>query len=146
VIDNLANPMHRELTVVCVEDNPLVAEALRLKLSRHREFRWTGWADNADALLEKCKGACPSIIILDLDMPGKDPLEAAEELQDICPTSRVVVFTGHVRVELIDRAIDAGVWGYVAKSDGDDALIEAMCKVAEGEFAFSPEVRATYEE
>ena len=134
-----------EVNVLCVDDNPYVAEALRIKLSRTDGFAWKGWAEDADSLLAMSRKSCASLVILDLDMPGKDPFDATEELQSICPNCRVVVFSGHVRKDLIDRAVQAGVWGYVAKSDGEDALIDAMCKVAEGEFALSPEVRATYD-
>jgi DNA-binding NarL/FixJ family response regulator len=137
--------MKNTVNVVCVDDNPLVADALRIKLSRTPEFKWQGWASDADSLLEMSKCACAAIVILDLDMPGKDVFEATEELMSICPESRVVVFTGHVRKELIDKAVKAGAWGYVSKSDGEDALIEAMGKVVDGEFALSPEVRATYD-
>jgi DNA-binding NarL/FixJ family response regulator len=137
--------MKNTVNVVCVDDNPLVADALRIKLSRTPEFRWQGWASDADALLEMSRRSCAAIVILDLDMPGKDAFDATEELMTICPASRVVVFTGHVRKELIDKAVKAGAWGYVAKSDGEDALIEAIEKVVEGEFALSPEVRATYD-
>ena len=138
--------MERETNVFCVDDTPHVADALRIKLSRTTGFKWQGWAADADALLSMSKKCCASIVILDLDMPGRDAFAATEELLAICPDSRVVVFSGHVRKDLIDKAVKAGVWGYVAKSDGEDALVEALCKVVDGEFAFSPEVRATYDQ
>jgi DNA-binding NarL/FixJ family response regulator len=135
----------KNIRVVCAEDNPLVAEALRIKLSRADGFVWEGWAADADALLVMTRRSCPDLVILDLDMPGRDPFLATEELAERYPDCRVVIFSGHVRRDLIERAVNSGVWGYVSKSDGEDALIEAMKKVDAGEFAFSPEVRATYD-
>ncbi len=130
--------------VLCVEDNPHVAEALRLKLSRMSDFEWKGWIPAADSMLETAKATCPALMLLDLDMPGRDPLEAASELARCCPTTRIVVFSGHVRQDLVDRAIEVGAWGYVSKNDGEEALINALRSVCEGEVALSPEVRAVY--
>ncbi len=127
--------------VLCVDDNPHVADALRLKLSRTELFRWTGWLPSADSLVEEAKRTCPALVLLDVDMPGRDPFDAAAELVEVCPETRIVVFSGHVRQELIDKALDAGVWGYVSKNDGEEELLKVLRLVAGGEVGFSPEVR-----
>jgi DNA-binding NarL/FixJ family response regulator len=51
---------------------------------------------------------------------------------------------GHVRKDLVNRAIAAGAWGYVAKGDGERAMLEAIRRVADGEFVMSAEVTACY--
>jgi DNA-binding NarL/FixJ family response regulator len=137
----------QEFTVVCVDDNPQVADAVRVKLLRAGDFKWVGWAADADAMLALFEDgtACPDLIILDLDMPGIDPFEATARLSAMCLSCRVVVFTGHVRKELIERAVEAGAWGYVAKSDGADALVDALRCVMHNEFTLSPEARSTYD-
>lgn len=134
-------------TVVCVDDNPQVAEAIRVKLLRAGDFEWLGWASDAESMFNLLENgeSCPDLVILDLDMPGIDPFEASEKLSNNCQQSRVVVFTGHVRKDLIDRAVEAGAWGYVAKSDGADALVDALRAVMNEEFSLSPEVRSAYD-
>lgn len=133
------------LGILCVDDNPLVADALRTKLSRIDGFTWRGWLSSADGLVERAQQDCPAIVLLDIDMPGKNPFEALEELCERCPTARVVVFSGHVRRELIERAVDAGAWGYVSKNDGENALVEVLRRVAADEFALSREARLVYD-
>lgn len=133
------------VSVLCVDDNAEVAEAIRIKLSRLQGFAWTGWLPKADQLVEYAKQIRPQLILLDVDMPGLDPFAALAELSKHCPESRVLVFSGHVRGDLIERALDTGAWGYVSKNDGEDELLEALNRVAGGDFALSPEVRRVYD-
>lgn len=139
------NANKNNVPVFCVDDNLQVADALRIKLSRVGGFTWKGWASDADSLRSLLHDIVFAIVILDLDMPGRDPLDVTRELQVQYPEIRVVIFSGHVRKELIDEAVMAGAWGYVSKSDGEQALIDALHMVAEGEFAFSPEVWTAFE-
>jgi len=134
--------MEKHIDVLCVDDNEQVAWALRRKLGFTEGFKWKGWLPSADDLINKAKEESPNMVLLDLDMPGKDPLSALSELTDTCPDVRVVVFSGHVSAELINKAIESGAWGYVSKSDGEEALISALRDVAADRFALSAEARA----
>ena len=132
--------------VFCADDNPLVTDALKVQIESAPDFRWVGSAENADELLSEAAAIadhndCPDIVLLDIDMPGRDPFEAIGELQRICPGARVLMYSGLVRREWIERAMEAGAWGYVAKSDGEQALLAAMRAALSDEFALSPEVQ-----
>lgn len=133
------------VTVLSVEDNPEVAEAIGAKLGRVTGFRWIGALPSADELVQRAERDRPGIVLLDIDMPGRNPFDALTELAERCPQTRPVLFTGHVRRELIDRAVDSGAWGYVSKNDGEDDLVATLRKVAAGEFALSPEARRSYD-
>lgn len=133
------------VSVLCVEDNPEVAEALATKLSRISGLSWVGSLPSADALVERVRAEAPGIVLLDVDMPGGDPFEALSEMARVCPDCRAILFTGHVRRELIERALEAGAWGYVSKNDGEEELVAALQKVAGGEFALGPEARRLYD-
>lgn len=130
-----------KISVLCVDDNEDVAHALRIKLRIVGGFDWRGWLPDADDLVSVAREKCPDIVLLDIDMPGANPFERLADLSAVCPDIRVIMFSGHVRRELVDRAVESGAWGYVSKNDGEDALVEAICSVTVGEFALSPEVR-----
>lgn len=132
-------------SVLCVDDTAEVAAALKVKLARVGGFRWCGWLASADGLVERAQRDCPSLVLLDMDMPGRDPFDALAELVERCPGSRVIIFTRHARRELIDRALDAGAWGYLSKNDGEEELVKALRLVAAGEFALGPEPRRLYD-
>lgn len=130
--------------VLCVDDNPAVAEALRVKLSRRGGFLWLGRLGSADALPEMAAKLRPDLILLDMDMPGRDALDSLRECVARCPEVRAIVFTGHVRRELIERAIDSGAWGYVSKNDGEEELLAAIVRVGAGELGMSTEAGVLY--
>lgn len=131
--------------VLCVEDNPHVAEALRVMFGRTARFEWKGWLPSADALLETAQREKPGLVLLDLDMPGADPLEAAERMLGALPEIRVVIFSGHVRADHVERALRAGAWGYASKNDGEIELLRVLGAVWDGHVEFSPEVRTVFE-
>lgn len=139
----MTDPAHA-ITVLCVDDNPDVAEALRVQIGRTPGFVWGGWAASA-AGLGTLPADNPSILLLDIDMPGPDPFEALEVLLMRRPGVRALVFSGHVRPDMIARALEAGAWGYVSKNDGEDELVRCLRAVASGEFAMSPEVRRAHD-
>jgi DNA-binding NarL/FixJ family response regulator len=134
----------QQISVLCVDDNPDVADALRLKLSRMTGFTWVGTLSSADTLIDTVQRLRPSIVLLDLDMPGADPFVAAAEVAQAVPDSRIVVFSGHVRPDLITKALEAGAWGYISKNDGEDELIAHLRQVAAGNISLSSGVRAMY--
>lgn len=136
-------PQSSPLSVLCVDDNVEVAEALRVLLSR-AGFRHVGWLASAEGLIERAERDRPDLILLDVDMPGPDPLAVLPELCRALPEVRVIVLSGHIRRRLVDTAIERGAWGYVSKNDGEGELLDAIRAVAAGEFVLSSEVqRAT---
>lgn len=134
----------KTITVLCVDDNPHVADALRLKVARTPGLAWQGWLPSADQLFDKVVAEQPDVVLLDIDMPGRSPFEALAQIADEARDSRVLVFSGHVRRELVERAIESGAWGYISKNDGDTTLVEAIRRVATGEFVLSPEVQSVF--
>ncbi|MCC6678733.1 MAG: response regulator transcription factor [Phycisphaerales bacterium] len=137
----MTEPVNR-ISVLCVDDNQDVARALRRKLSLVGGFDWRGWLPDAESLLGSVRQHCPAVVLLDIDMPGPDPFGVLAEITAQCPDTRVIVFSGHIRRDLIDRALDSGAWAYVSKNDGDVALVDAIRRVTAGEFVVSPEAQA----
>lgn len=121
-----------------MDDNPLVVDALSLKLGLSGGFEWLEPVSDAGDLSEQVKRQRPDVVMLDLDMPGRDPIEALEDLVSRQPEARVVIFSGHTRPDLIERAVDAGAWGFVSKHAGVETIVDALRRVAAGEFLLGP--------
>lgn len=130
--------------VLCVDDNEFVAESIQRRLSREPGFTWLGQLQSAENLLERCHMDRPDVVILDIDMPGKDPFDALREVSSECPNVRIIMLSGHVRRELIDRAVDSGAWGYLSKSEDTTSIIAAIRGVAEGKFTIGREAETEY--
>ena len=68
--------------------------------------------------------------------------EARAELAREAPESRVIMLSGYVRSDYIDRAVEAGAWGYVSKNEDTQTILSAIHQVAAGGFAMGSEVEA----
>jgi two-component system response regulator DesR len=137
--------LHKPIRVLCVDDNDLVVEAIQIKLSHSRqEFEWLGQLSTADHLVTTAMHERPDVVLLDIDMPGRDPFAALAQLSELFPQVRVIMLTGYVRRDLIDRAVEAGAWGYISKHDGADILIDAIHNVMRGEFVMGPHAEEEY--
>jgi DNA-binding NarL/FixJ family response regulator len=130
------------ISVFCVDDNACVLEALKLQLGRVSDMQWAGSAEHANGLLASVVHDCPQVVLLDLDMPGMDAFDAMVELNDLCPDARVLVYSGLLHRELVDRAIESGAWGYVVKTDSQHDLFEAIRAVASGAMGFSASIKS----
>lgn len=136
------------IRVLCVDDNRLVGEAIERAVRQvGPPLAWAGWAANADRLLETIRETRADVVLLDVDMPGVEPIGRLAEISEMdnATPARVVMLSGHVRPDHINRAIEAGAWGYLSKHQPMDALLQAIRRVHAGEFMLSPEVQAVLE-
>jgi len=118
-----------------VDDNPAVTDALRMTMSRAGGIDCVGSLPTAAGLEDAVELERAAVVVMDLDMPGPEPFAAIQDLRERRPDVRVVVFTGHVREDLVDRAFDAGAWGYVAKDGPLESIVWAIREVAAGRVA-----------
>lgn len=133
-------PAH-PISILCVDDNTELTEALRGTLARLGGFEWLGSLSDTTTLRAMITRLKPNIVLLDVDMPGRSSFDLLSELGPIFPGTRIVFFSGHVRAELIDRALDGGAWGYASKSDTPNAVVQCLRDVAAGNLGFTPESR-----
>lgn len=124
------------ISILCVDDNPAIAEALRCMIENERGMSWVGHLETADRLTPEAQGLEPDVVLLDLDLPGRPAFDALAELVQIVQDVRVIILSGHMSERLIDQALDAGAWGYVNKNEGPGAVIQAIHRVIAGECVF----------
>lgn len=132
------------IRVLCVDDNDFVAEAIERKLRREPGFQWAGWLPDTLDLTDRVKRSGADIVLLDVDIPGRDSFEALAELSAAAPEVRVIMLSGHVRSDFIDRAVEAGAWGYLSKGEENDVILDAIRRVAGGGFALGIEAESVY--
>jgi DNA-binding NarL/FixJ family response regulator len=111
-------------SILIVDDNALVRRLLRSWLEQHSEWKICGEAENGKLAIEKVESLHPDIVILDLQMPVMNGLDAAREIKRLCPTTAMIIFTVHASYELVKEARKHGITEVVSKSDilGDHLL------------------------
>ena len=132
-----------ELTrIMCVDQSQLVREALERKFTAAEGFAWCGALDDAGDLAQRAAACGANIVFLEFSYPGPDPFLAITALGAALPSVRVIVLSSTVSPALLDRAFDAGAWGYFSKADRGRDIVEGAQRVAAGEVAFGAEVLA----
>jgi two-component system response regulator DesR len=124
------------IRVMCVEDHPRVVAAIQKLLDMQPGIEVVSVLPRADGMLDAVKRDEPDVVILDLTMVGRDPLDTLAELSRAVPDIRVIIYSGSSDPQLISRAIDAGAWGYVCKGDDPKRIVDAIRAVARGEMLF----------
>ena len=118
--------------VLVVDDHEVFSEALELFLGRQPDVRLVGSARDADEAMELL-GEEPNVVLMDLDMPGIDGIEATRRILDAAPDAKVVLLTGVERPDAIAEALSAGACGYVPKSRAVDEVLDVVRRAAAGE-------------
>lgn len=126
-----------KVRILCVDDNFLVVDSLAARLAREPWITVVGTLSDADRVVNRVAEGGVDVVLLDVDMPGRDPFSALEELTESHPEVRTIMLSGHVRSEFIDRAVACGAWGYLPKTSAAGEIIAAIRAVRDGGFAFS---------
>jgi DNA-binding NarL/FixJ family response regulator len=119
--------------VLVVDDHEMFSEALALLLSRHDDVRLVGSARDAEEAMRLVDDDEPDVVLMDLDLPGIDGIEATRQIRQAVPRAKVVVLSGVVDTETIADALAAGACGYVPKTRAVDDLLDVVRRAAAGE-------------
>jgi DNA-binding NarL/FixJ family response regulator len=120
--------------VLCVDDSPDIGGLCRRMIDAEPDMACVGVLTRADELVDHVIQTRADIVVLDLTMPGKEPLEAVRELTEAAPWCRVLAFSGHDDHQLLMTVSEAGAWGLVSKGMDPGRLTKAIRQVAGGEF------------
>lgn len=129
-------------TIVLADDHTVVRSALRMLLEAEPDFEVVAEAGTADDAVRYVLGHKPTVLILDLNMPGRPSLEAIPDIRKASPTTEIVVLTMQNESAFARRALQAGVRGYVLKEAADAELVQAVHSAAAGETYLQPALGA----
>lgn len=99
-------------------------------------------AGTADDAVRYARGHKPTVLILDLDMPGRPSLEAIPDIAEASPDTHIVILTMRSEPEFARQALKLGVRGYVLKEAADAELVQAVRSAAAGETYLQPALGA----
>lgn len=129
-------------TIVLADDHTVVRSALRMLLEAEPGFEVVAEAGNADDAVRYVLGHKPTVLILDLNMPGRPSLDTIPDIRKASPRTEVVVLTMQNESAFARKALQAGVRGYVLKEAADSELVQAVRSAAAGETYLQPALGA----
>lgn len=130
------------MKIFLAEDQPLILSSLKILLENEQDIEVTGTASNGEEAFEKIKGNAPDIVVLDILMPKMDGIETAKKIKAEMPEIPVVLLTTFDNSENIQRAMEAGVEGFLLKDIDPKIFINALHSVNNGLLVFDSSIRS----
>jgi DNA-binding NarL/FixJ family response regulator len=131
----------KTLRILIADDHDLMRRGIRALLQSHAGWEVCGEAHTGREAVAKAEELKPDIVILDISMPDLNGVDAAKRIRKGSPDTEVLILSVHYSDQLIRDILEAGVRGYIVKSDSDRDLIIAVETLANHKPFFTP--RAT---
>lgn len=125
------------IKVLLVDNHPLVLDGLRAVLETYAHINVVGVARLAREGLEIARKTRPAVVLMDINMPQLNGIEAIELFREQLPETRILMLSMHDSREYISTSVMHGASGYILKDVSTDEIIAAIEAVAEGNTYFS---------
>jgi DNA-binding NarL/FixJ family response regulator len=126
--------------VLIAEDHALFRAGLRAMLNAEADLEIVGEVQDGKDAVRMAVSLTPDLILMDLNMPGSNGLNAIAEIRKRVAEIRILVITMHKTDEYIQEALRNGASGYILKESGPDELLTAIRTVLGGKVYLSPDV------
>ena len=128
------------LRILLADDHRMFREGIRSRLARHSRFKVIGEAASADEAITIMQQAAPSIVILDIRMPGPSGIDLARRLRREWPEVKILVLSGYDFDQYVRALARIGIHGYLLKDCPQEDLIEALDEIARDGVVLPPRI------
>ena len=131
----------RPIIVWLVEDNHSFRHTIVRVINQAQDLECAhNFASSEEALDELTRGAVPDVVLLDVELPGLNGIEAVKRIKSIAPSSRVIMLTVFDDHDKIFKALCSGASGYLLKTSPMEKIIESVREVHNGGAPMTPRV------
>ena len=132
--------MDKNIRILIVDDHTVVRHGLRLMLDLKAGFEVVGEAKDGSEAIALAAQLTPDVILMDLEMPQVDGLQAITVIHQELPDIHILVLTSFTDSDRIASAIRNGAAGYLIKDSSPSELVQAIQDVAEGQISLPAEI------
>ena len=125
--------MLKKIKVIVIDDHDLIREGLNRIISFEEDLEILGEGKNGEETLELVESKKPEVVVLDINMPKKNGLEALKEIKEKDKNIKVIMLTVENDKKTILEAIDIGADGYILKESAGSEIVNAIRLVYKGE-------------
>lgn len=133
----------KNIRVLLVDDHTMFRETLRLMLDNESDIDVVGELGDGTQIQETVARLMPDVIVMDVNMPNVNGIQATSSLLNRFPQVRVVALSGYGHRQFVMEMLDAGATAYVVKSSASKQLVHAICSAAQGRIYLCPEAAGT---
>ncbi|MDR3578085.1 MAG: response regulator transcription factor [Anaerolineaceae bacterium] len=130
--------MSKAIRILIADDHPVVRRGLVMVISNEIDMEVIAEAINGEEAVEKALALKPDIVLMDLQMPRKNGIEAMLEIKQAEPAIRILVLSSFTDDERVFPAIKGGASGYLLKDSLPDVLLNAIREIAQGRPSLDP--------
>nr|WP_055146644.1 response regulator transcription factor [Jiulongibacter sediminis] len=130
------------IKLLLVDDHEVVRKGMKFLLEDEENLEIIGEASDGEEALQRIEELKPNLVLLDVNMPGMNGIEAAKKISANYPAVRVLIFSMHNDPDYIVNSVTNGVDGYILKDAEKEEILKAMKTVHRGEKYFPPNVSA----
>ncbi len=128
------------VTVFLADDHAVVRDGLRLLLETQPDIAVVGDAADGREALRKIQQLGPDIVLLDIAMPELNGIDAAYQITQLNPETKIIILSMHATTEHIFQALTAGARGYLLKESAGAEVVQAVRTVQTGQRYFSQKI------
>jgi len=129
------------LNVIIIDDHPVVLQGFSFMLQGIPGIRLVETFTDADTGLAYIEREEVDIVLLDINMPGKNGIDACSEIQQLNPDCKIIAISNINEHSIIQRMLQAGASGYLLKNAATDEVVGAIRKVVSGEMGLSKNIQ-----
>lgn len=126
------------IRVAIADDHAILREGVKLLLATDPDIEVIGLASNGLEAVRLAADEKPDVILMDIQMPGVDGIDATERIRRQSPTTKVLVLSQLDNEEYLVRVLQAGALGYVLKQNASEELVSAVHTVHNGHVYLTP--------
>ncbi|MFT7072503.1 response regulator [Patiriisocius sp. Uisw_017] len=131
-------------TVLIADNHPITRKGVTCLLKKNKNFSIIGKAINAEELYTNLRQNTPDILIMEIDIPNINGINAMRNIKTEFPGMRVLIFSCHPEEIYALRSIKSGAAGYVPKTASTKTFMKAIKQIAKGGIFLNDELTATF--
>jgi DNA-binding NarL/FixJ family response regulator len=131
----------KKISVLIVEDHTLIRQAWAMVLNADPRFHVVAESPNAEEGIKLARYYFPDVVLMDIQMPGVNGIEATERLQQSVPGVKVLGVSSHTNPAYAQKMVRNGALGYVTKSSSSQELMKAIVEVQSGRRYICQDIR-----
>lgn len=129
-----------KITIMIVDDHPVFRQGLRNVLGVHDDLCIVGEAADGLEAIERTQELLPDVVLMDINLPVLNGLQATRRLKETCPQINVIMLTAYDDEEQVYHAIRAGASAFHAKDVSPERLVDVIRHVSQGRYVIGDKV------
>jgi DNA-binding NarL/FixJ family response regulator len=133
----MTQELTKPISVIIADDHVLYRAGVKTALSQKTDIKIIGEADNGMHLINLLKSLPADVILLDIQMPVMDGIEALPEIRKVCPGAKVIMLTMLDDHSMITKLMEIGANSYLSKTSDSEIIYEAIKTCHKEEYYFN---------